>query len=322
MRDHDELFKELLTEFFFEFMDLFFPNIASQLDRTFVEQLDKEVSSVSGSGRKQRADLVRKVWNKTSKGFIVIHIEIQSTAQLKFQERMYRYYYAIEEKYRLPVLPIAILTFQNPKQEQASSFHGFCAGKRIVDFEFCLIQLNQYNWRSFIAKDTPAASALMACMLYDNQERPEVKLECLRQLVRCKLEKERELIIQKFIDAYLQLNNDEKAIFNRKLADTNALEDQKIMGYITSWQKEGMEIGRAEGLAEGLTKGLVEGRSEGRTEASCKIVLKVLTRLHGTLPADLSDEIKSLSEEKLNRLSDDFFDLKTIQDLITWLQTH
>ena len=31
--DHDRLFKELLTTFFFEFLDLFFPRLAAQIDR-------------------------------------------------------------------------------------------------------------------------------------------------------------------------------------------------------------------------------------------------------------------------------------------------
>lgn len=297
MQDHDELFKELITEFFFEFMDLFFPNIASQLDRTFIEQLDKEVSSVSGSGRKQRADLVRKVWNKQSKGFILIHIEIQSTSQSKFQERMYRYYYAIEEKYRLPVLPIAVLTFKNPKQEQGSSYHGSCAGKRIIHFEFCLIQLNQYNWRSFIATDNPIASALMACMSYDNQERPEVKLECLRHLVRCETEWNRKSITQRFVDAYLKLNRAENECFQKRLSELNPREETKIMAYITSWEQQGIEIGLR------------------------RLVVSQLTRKFGSLPTSLIRKIEALSEEQLSNLGGDLLDFCEMQQLLDWLKT-
>jgi len=31
--DHDRIFKELLTTFFFEFLDLFFPALAAQIHR-------------------------------------------------------------------------------------------------------------------------------------------------------------------------------------------------------------------------------------------------------------------------------------------------
>jgi hypothetical protein len=41
--DHDRLFKELLTTFFWEFLDLFFPDVAAYTDRASLEFLDKEV---------------------------------------------------------------------------------------------------------------------------------------------------------------------------------------------------------------------------------------------------------------------------------------
>lgn len=47
MIDHDRLFKELLTTFFREFLDCFFPHIANALDPNFirytVELLDQKI---------------------------------------------------------------------------------------------------------------------------------------------------------------------------------------------------------------------------------------------------------------------------------------
>lgn len=298
MQDHDELFKELLTEFFFEFKDLFFPNVAIDLDRSFFHVMDKELYSSSGAQRTQSADLISKVWNKRSGEFFLIHLEIQSTRQSKFPERMYRYYSSIEAKYRLPILPIAVFTFKMPKQEQETAYEGTCAGLKILRFEFLVVQLNRYHWKSFIYANNPVASALMACMSYDNHERPAVKLECLRSLARSNLENKREIIAQHFIDTYLQLNKDERAIFEKKLAELNPKEEQRIMAYITSWQREGIAIGIS------------------------RTVLKLLTRLHGALPENVVSEIKNLSEEKLSRLSDVLLDFEKLQDVIDWLKTN
>ncbi len=42
--DHDRLFKELLSTFFVEFVDLFLPDISAALDRTVaVVPMDKEI---------------------------------------------------------------------------------------------------------------------------------------------------------------------------------------------------------------------------------------------------------------------------------------
>ena len=47
--DHDRLFKELLTAFFADFLDLFLPKMVAYLDRTAIEFLDKEVFCFSSS---------------------------------------------------------------------------------------------------------------------------------------------------------------------------------------------------------------------------------------------------------------------------------
>jgi hypothetical protein len=41
--EHDRLFKALLTTFFVEFLDLFFPEMNQYLNRKSIEFLDKEV---------------------------------------------------------------------------------------------------------------------------------------------------------------------------------------------------------------------------------------------------------------------------------------
>ena len=43
MIDRDRLFKELLSTFFLEFLDLFFPNITSYLESETLTFIDKEV---------------------------------------------------------------------------------------------------------------------------------------------------------------------------------------------------------------------------------------------------------------------------------------
>ena len=57
--DHDRLFKELLSTFFVEFVDLFLPDVGTYLDRdSAVVAIDKEVFTDVTSGEKHEVDLL------------------------------------------------------------------------------------------------------------------------------------------------------------------------------------------------------------------------------------------------------------------------
>ena len=60
MIDHDRLFKELLSTFFVEFLELFAPELAAYLDADSVEFVDKEVFTDITAGSTHLADLVAK----------------------------------------------------------------------------------------------------------------------------------------------------------------------------------------------------------------------------------------------------------------------
>ena len=59
MIDHDRLFKELLSTFFIEFLDLFLPQVVSKIDRDSIRFLPQEVFTDVTSGEKKEIDLSR-----------------------------------------------------------------------------------------------------------------------------------------------------------------------------------------------------------------------------------------------------------------------
>ena len=56
--DHDRLFKSLLRTFFIEFLELFCPELAHDLDRGRLEFLDKEIFTDLNSGVRHEVDLL------------------------------------------------------------------------------------------------------------------------------------------------------------------------------------------------------------------------------------------------------------------------
>jgi hypothetical protein len=60
MEDHDHVFKELLGEFFPEFIDLFFPQVSAYLDRQSIEFQPQEIFADLTEGDTYEADVVVK----------------------------------------------------------------------------------------------------------------------------------------------------------------------------------------------------------------------------------------------------------------------
>ena len=99
MIDHDRLFKELMTTFFFEFLELFLPETAAYIEPDNITFLDKEVFTDVTSGDKYEVDIIARARFRDSDAFFILHAENQSDAQSKFNERMFVYLGCLFEKY-------------------------------------------------------------------------------------------------------------------------------------------------------------------------------------------------------------------------------
>lgn len=87
--NHDRLFKELLTEFFGDFIDLFLPQMAAYMERTSLVFLDKEIFTDLTSGETHEADLVVRARFRGQESFFLIHVEHQAQPQPDFGRRMF-----------------------------------------------------------------------------------------------------------------------------------------------------------------------------------------------------------------------------------------
>ncbi len=68
-------------------------------------------------------------------------------------------------------------------------------------------------------------------------------------------------------------------------------------------------------LQEGIQKGVQQGLEQGKEQGQLKLLLRLLSRELGSLPAELSERIRQLPPEQLLALSDQIFDLETVDDL-------
>ena len=122
MRNHDRLFKELISTFFVEFLDLFLPEVLAYLDARSIEFMDKEIFTDVTSGERLEPDLVVKVKFKGIPSFFIIHVENQASPERSFGRRLFRYFSRLHDKYDLPVYPIVVFSFDSPRKPQADAY--------------------------------------------------------------------------------------------------------------------------------------------------------------------------------------------------------
>lgn len=187
MIDHDRLFKELISNFFVEFIELFFPELRQYLDSESITFLDKEVFTDVTEGDKHESDLIAKVKFQGKDAYFLIHVEAQASPESLFNRRMFKYFARFDEKFAIPVYPIVIFSYDSPKKPAISKYEVKFPDFKVLEFNYQVVQLNRLNWRDFLDKPNPVASALMAKMNIAPEDRAKVKAECLRLMVTLKL---------------------------------------------------------------------------------------------------------------------------------------
>lgn len=307
MIDHDRLFKELLSTFFVEFLELFLPEVLDYLDPASLIPLDKEIFTDVTSGERYEADLViqARFKNKTE-AYFLIHVEHQSYTQVNFGRRMLRYFGRLLDQHDLEIYPIAIFSYDKPKRKEPHVYKMAFPNKLVLQFDYDVIQLNRLSWKNYLDRPNPVASALMAKMQIAPEDRVKVKIACLKMLVGLDLDPARTQLISGFVDTYLELEEEEKQEFQIELNKIIPPEKEEIMNIMTSWKREGIQ--------EGIKEGIQEGRAT--------LLIEMLNYRLGQLAPEVESRIKELPGPKIEELAKALFDFTQMPDLINWLDSH
>ncbi|RCJ39081.1 flagellar assembly protein H [Nostoc minutum NIES-26] len=282
MIDHDRLFKELLSTFFIEFLDLFLPQVASQIDRDSIQFLPQEVFTDVTSGEKKEIDLLAQVRYQGQETCFLIHVENQSYTQTAFAKRMFKYFARLHEKYDLPIYPVVLFSFDEPLRPEPQIYRVTFPDLNVLEFRFAAIQLNRLSWRDFLTQPNPVAAALMSKMNIPKLERPQVKAQCLRLLATLRLDPARMQLISGFVDTYLRLDDTEKQVFQATISTMGLDEQEEVMEIVTSWQEEGAQKAKEEIALNLLREG---------------IATEVVVRVTGLTPEQVQQLQTQLTQE-------------------------
>jgi len=299
MSDHDHAFKELLGEFFPEFIDLFFPQVAAYLDRQSLEFQPQEIFADLTEGDTYEADVVVKARFQQEDSFFIVHLEHQGAFGKNFDRRMFNYFSQLHRIYQLPVYPIVIFSHRSPREDGDRTYKVEFSDWEVLRFNYRAIRLNHLNWQEYAQLRNPVASALMAKMKMKRQERPLVKLECLKQMARLRLNPAQAKMISGFVDTYLRLEGQEEEVFQAELDRIEPSEKEVVMEVVTSWMEEGIE------------RGIERGERS--------LILRQLHRRVGSLSQGIQAQVELLSLERLEALGEALLDFTSLVDLENWL---
>jgi len=302
MIDHDAIFKQLLTAFFVEFLDLFAPEVLALLDRASLTFLDKESFGDLVDPERREADLVVQAQLAGQTAYLIVHLEHQAQEDAAIHRRMFRYFARLYDRYDVPIYPIVLCSYLTPRTPVADRHQVAVGSFAVVDFRYQTVQLNRLDWRSYARNPNPLASALMARMRVASKERVQVKLACLRLLAGQPLDHRRRRLLGQFIDIYLPLNARQARDLEQELQAVQPEERRPIMEMLSSWE--------------------IKGRAEGRAEGQRDIVIRQLQRKLGLLPEALLARVEALPSEQFADLGEALLDFAATDDLVAWLDTH
>ncbi len=293
--DHDRLFKEVIQVFFQEFMEAFFPEEYKHINFSTVHFLEQEVFTDILKGEKRRIDILAEVKVKGEETIILIHVEPQSYFQDEFAERMFIYNSRLYEKYRKPILPITVFSY-NENKELPTQFTIDVPTFRVIEFHYQQIHLINLNWRKYIKQTNPIVAAFLSKMGYTKKERLQVKMEFLRMIARLELDPAKTELIYGFFETYLKLTDKEEKKMHEEIKKLPQEEADRVLELPNSYREEGVK----EGIKEGVKKGIKEGVKKGKIKIVQNMIKKGLSE---DLIADLAEisvsEVKEIREMEL-----------------------
>ena len=256
--DHDQLAKTLLQRLFQQFLTLFWPEIAAHLDLTQIEFLPAESFVQPPRGRRKYPDLVAKV--RLSGGgtaVLVLHLEIQERRDPTLPARMHRYYVVLRERFRCPVLPLALL-FHGRRGAPGigkAEYVEETLGEEYLRFTYHQLVVPRLSAEDYLAQDNPVGLALAARMRRGRKLTGEaVVLIVLDKLLESNLSDEDLLIIWDFVRSYVMLNPEEETTVNQVIER----KQKKGRGPRLTWSQQERLKGQAEARQEDLTLLLIQ----------------------------------------------------------------
>ena len=306
---YDSPWKDIVGEYFPEFLAFFFPDAHAGIDwQRRWQSCDKELSQVVRDAElgQRFADKLMKVWLPGGEEqYVLVHIEVQGERDAAFAERMFVYNYRVYDAYRRPVVSLAVLADDAARWRPRRFGYGLWGCRMGIEFPSAKLRDYQDRWEDLEAAANPFATVVMAYLKARQtrkspQDRLHWKTQLVRRLYQRGFSRSEILELFRFIDWVMMLPPE----LERRFQDQHEqFEAELNMQYVTSVERMGIEKGLAEGLAQGVREG----------EAS--LLRRQLRRRFSELPGWVEERLEAASREELEAWSERILDAKRLDEV-------
>ena len=244
-----------------------------------------------------------------------------------FALRMFTTNYRIFDRYQKPVVSLAVLGDDRPEWRPQS--YGWTIWGCRAGIRFPSVKLWDYNerWEELeaAAVANPFAVVVMAHLRTkatrkDPPSRYREKLGLIRRLYESGYERHEVVGVLRFVDWVMALP---EALDDQLTEEVEALEAEKKMEYVTSFERvgmrkgleQGLEQGREQGLEQGREQGLEQGREQGLLNGKIAVLKRLLVRRFGELPEREAQRLEAATSEELDLWSDRVLDAERLEEV-------
>jgi hypothetical protein len=291
------------------FFEQFVPEAAKFIEFDELEYVDKERLTLEG--RKRTGDLLIKTRFKGKATCFLIRLEHQAQRSSELAWRMLEYLVLDRRDFRLPVYPVVVLSHPALPGKGCLPLHVDFPNKRVLEFDFDLIDLARLDARLFVRRCNPAALALSARMKFEERERIPLVRDFFLSLAAAPVTRAEQELVAGFFSAYQPLSRVETLQLQNELAIVKSkVMREKVMQLTNPF----IDLG----FRQGIEKGVEKGRHEGEIE----LVLRLLNRRLGALTDSQEKSIRMLDLAKIEALGESLLEFKSRADLACWLKAN
>jgi hypothetical protein len=264
-------------------------------------------NGLPSTAKKRTGDLLVKTRFRGEAAGFLIHLEHQAQHDPSLGRRMLQYFMLDWCEYDLPVYPIAVLSHKRASAASLSPLVVSFPNKKVMEFNFDVIDLPRMDADSFVKMPNPAALALAARMKSDAQQRISLTEDFFVTLSGIPMAEREQRLIASFFSSYQPLNRCEALQLQKKL---DIVKPDAVREKVMDLTNPFIELGKEEGLQQGRQQGEVE------------LVLKLLSRRLGPLSSAQEKAVRKLPIPKIEALGEALLDFSSRTDLARWLRTH
>jgi len=282
--NQDGLWKKVIGDLFEDFLLFFAPELHEAVDFSkkpdFLQQeLFKEI--LEGKKGTNYADQIVKVHLKDGEEkWILVHIEVEGSADDDFSKRMFRYFYRIFDKFDREIVAFAVMT--GPSTGENSLGFSYSYFGTTLDYAYNVCKVSDYDDEELMQSNRLFSKVVLATK-YMHESKNEVdlryrfKMKLMREVL--KLEGHSRVSITAvfyFVDYLLRLPEELRHEFTDIIRPILEEERQKMVQFdsddLSPTLADLAKIERKEALEEGLEK----GRELGLEQSKKNIALVLL----------------------------------------------